>query len=223
MIEEFDGAELVLVAGCNGAGKSTFCGAFSPSHSQRRFRAVVLNPDLTTKKILEQRGYTNAYSAPAEVQIDAFIEASDKMMKQAEEILRKRQRVVVETVLSTDKYLPMVELVRDLYGSFVLIYVALNSPALAVTRVARRVAHGGHDVPKDKIVDRWRRSITNLGIFAGLSDNLHVYDNSQSDEKVRAVEFIAGKVKLGRLYPEVFDRERIPEITKVIAPLVGKG
>ena len=39
-----------------------------------------------------------------------------------------------------------------------LVYIALASPDIARERVAARVRRQGHDVPEEKIVQRWQRS-----------------------------------------------------------------
>ena len=57
-------------------------------------------------------------------------------------------------------------------------FCGLASPELHLRRVQSRVALGGHDIPKDKIRERWNRSRENLVRLLPLIDHLRVYDNS---------------------------------------------
>ena len=59
-----------------------------------------------------------------------------------------------------------------------MIYVVLDSADLQLARIRQRVRDGGHDVPRDKVVDRRRRSLEELCWFAPHVDRLFVFDNS---------------------------------------------
>jgi len=61
---------------------------------------------------------------------------------------------------------------------FRLIFVMLASPDLNVERVRLRVMEGGHDVPEDKIRDRWVKSIRQLPWFLDQADQAAIFDNS---------------------------------------------
>lgn len=51
-------------------------------------------------------------------------------------------------------------------------------PLVNVARVETRVASGGHDVEKKKIVERYYKSLNNIKILMNICDILHVYDNT---------------------------------------------
>jgi len=57
-------------------------------------------------------------------------------------------------------------------------FCGLAGPDLHLRRVRNRVAHGGHDIPEEKIRERWNRSRENLIRLLPLIDHLRVYDNS---------------------------------------------
>ena len=57
-------------------------------------------------------------------------------------------------------------------------FCGLASADLHIRRVRSRVAHGGHDIPVEKIRERWNRSRENLIRLLPLIDHLRVYDNS---------------------------------------------
>ena len=57
-------------------------------------------------------------------------------------------------------------------------FCGLASADLHLRRVRSRVAHGGHDIPEEKIRERWKGSRENLVRLLPLIDHLRVYDNS---------------------------------------------
>jgi predicted ABC-type ATPase len=61
-------------------------------------------------------------------------------------------------------------------------FCGLESADLHLRRVAARVAHGGHDIPAEKIRERWTRSRENLIRLLPLIDHLRVYDNSAESD-----------------------------------------
>src|SRR5439155_4250812 len=102
-------------------------------------------------------------------------------------------------------------------GHFAMIYVGLNSPQLSAERIAKRVRHGGHDVPADRISARWTRSIELLPWFAERANELFVFDNSSSDRN-RHVLIATGDE--GRI--TFHNRDAIPEITAALSQLEAK-
>ena len=164
--------QLWLFAGPNGAGKSTL--AKSPEFA-RLFAPPFLNPDDLCLRLLIQNGFDGFQDAPPEIQRICSIEAANSIYRQVETHLNSGQKVGVETVLSTDKYL---NLSRNA-GQTRLIYIGNQSPEISVERVALRVRKGGHDVPIDKIRGRWHRSLEFLPVFWTLSHQAWIFDNSE--------------------------------------------
>jgi predicted ABC-type ATPase len=84
-----------------------------------------------------------------------------------------------ETVMSSpDK----VELLREARGRgfrTYLYFIATEDPAINVQRVKIRVASGGHDVPEDKVVARYRRSLDLLSAAIPHTDRAFFFDTSQ--------------------------------------------
>lgn len=58
------------------------------------------------------------------------------------------------------------------------VFVLTVDPYINVARVEARVAQGGHNVEKDKIVSRYSKSLANIKELLELCDILHVYDNT---------------------------------------------
>ncbi len=171
--------ELWIVAGPNGAGKTT-CVQSEPI-SGILPNVTFLNPDDRTLTELKRLGYSGFADAPADVQTKAFVESADGVLRDLLVELRAAKAMGIETVLSSGKYQSIVEWVIARGGFVGLIYVALSSPKIALERVAARVRRGGHDVPADKIVTRWHRSLDCLAWFALRTSAFWIVDNSSSN------------------------------------------
>ena len=169
------GPAWIIVAGPNGAGKTTIA-HLGPGGILRTFLSGNdvrrLNAD-DRARALEAEGQPRsaATNLIAAQQIDAELEAA----------LTERRSVVVETVLSSNKYRRLVRRARAGDFNIVLVYVCLRSPALAKRRVALRVKSGGHNVPADRIERRWSSSLENLEWFGVRADAVYVFDNSNED------------------------------------------
>jgi predicted ABC-type ATPase len=170
-------AQLWLFAGPNGAGKTTF--TQRPAFS--RHIGHFLNADELTRKLLKQQGFPTYAAAPPEILQRSNLAAAEKVFAEVRRLLDSGAAVAVETVLSTDKFRPVVEKLQHDGGIFNLIYVGLSSPELSRHRVASRVAKGGHPVPAEKLAGRWRRSLEQLPWFARQADHFFIFDNSDSD------------------------------------------
>jgi len=142
---------------------------------------------------LVQRGHRGFAEAPAPALQQAFLDAANAVERDLQTALHCGESVGIETVLSSGKYRPLVELVRGQGGFVGLIYVALASPELACARVARRVRAGGHDVPLEKIRARWQRSLANLAWFVAHASAFWVFDNSDENPDVPPRLMAAGQ------------------------------
>lgn len=187
-----------IVAGANGAGKTTIAKG-AARHLLPNTR--LLNPDEIAMQLLKRSGIRSYKDATIHQRKSAFIKGAEKVLKDASERLARGESVCVETVLSTEKYRPLVKRLLRAHGFLGLIYIALSDPKIACRRVAARVRRGGHGVPRDRIIARWKKSIDQLPWFARRATFLVVYDNS--DENPNATppliaEGLKGKVKIHR-------------------------
>jgi predicted ABC-type ATPase len=199
-----------IVGGPNGAGKTTLA---SHSRFQRLLgEARFLNPDEMALQRLQAAGRKGFHEATAEQLTRFFIEAAEAVEHDVRESLRRGEAIGVESVLSTRKYCPIVQEAITKGIFFGLIYVALNTPELSRQRVAHRVKQGGHDVPPEKLADRWARSIENLGWFAQRATRLWVFDNSDSTPEMPPRLIAKGGGEL----IDILDPEAIPQITRVL-------
>ena len=97
--------------------------------------------------------------------------------------IKAHQTVGVETVLSTEKYRALVLAAKERDFEIRLIYVLLDSVERNIARVKMRVAKGGHRVPRNKIIERHRRSLDQLPWFLNEADRAWIFDNSGAKPK----------------------------------------
>jgi predicted ABC-type ATPase len=170
-----DRPALWIVAGPNGSGKSTF---YNRTDVEGWGGSIwIINPDLLTQTVVEREGLPLADANLASVQrIEQWLDAS----------IDTYQTIGVETVLSSPKYRGLVTRAQERGFLVKMIYVTLASAELQLRRIAVRVAHGGHDVPADKVRDRRRRSFQELAWFAQHVDQCSIFENSVGEPELVA-------------------------------------
>ncbi len=85
-----------------------------------------------------------------------------------------------ETVMSAPDKITLLGEARRLGYRTYLYYVATDDPAINCARVQARVRQGGHDVPVDKIVSRYHRSLDLLLDAIRATDRAYLFDNSRA-------------------------------------------
>ncbi len=111
-------------------------------------------------------GVVNSYFASAAVE---FI---------CGKLLAARASFTLETVMSHESKVELLREARRLGYRTYLYFIATNDPAINVSRVANRVKGGGHDVPVDRIVSRYHRSLGLLLSAISCADRVYLFDNS---------------------------------------------
>ena len=156
---------IYVLAGTNGAGKSSVTGA-----AIREKGANYFNPDEATRRIRS----TN----PQISERDANIAAWQEGTRLLEEAIARRLVFAFETTLGGDT---ITSLLRRALAEGIAVrmwYVALVTPELHIARVRARVARGGHDIPENTIRERYERSRVNLIRLLSHLTELRVFDNS---------------------------------------------
>lgn len=159
-----DKAPAILVAaGTNGAGKSSIIQPFIESEGGAYF-----NPDQYARALI-RRGMP-----PPEANAMAWARGFDRLCSAVE----SGGAYAFETTLGGQS-IPY-QLMRALaFGRrVVILYVGLASPELHMQRIRERVARGGHDIPEDKVRQRYDDSRKNLLSFIGTAATIRVWDNS---------------------------------------------
>ena len=185
-----------FIAGINGAGKSTLA---SNPYVRRELGGYVINPDEVARSIAfnARIEYSLANLAAAEItegEVFDAVAVSDKPL-------------AIETVLSSDKFIPVLEIAERRQIEIGLVYVALYNVELSINRIRTRVAAGLHDVSEDRVRQRWPKSLTNLKKWAPRVDKLLVFSNNDTD---RAPVLVAKKLaRFDKI--EILDRLEVPE------------
>jgi len=156
---------LFIISGCNGAGKTTASYTVLP-------------------EILDCKEFVNADEiakglSPFNPESVA-IEAGRLMLKRIEELLEKGETFSIETTLATKSYTNLVRRAKSKGYTVRLLFFWLNSPELALLRVAERVTKGGHNIPEPIVRRRYVAGISNLfHLFMDEVDYWVIYDNSE--------------------------------------------
>lgn len=163
-----DSRNLFIMAGCNGAGKTT--ASFS------------LLPD-----ILNCNEFVNADEiakglSPFQVEKVA-IEAGRIMLNRIQTLLNNQESFAIETTLSTKSYKKMILNAQEKGYQITHVFFWLNSVELAKERVRKRVSEGGHHIPDEVIERRYLHGIQNLfNIYLPISDKVFIFDNSNGEK-----------------------------------------
>ena len=184
---------MVALAGPNGAGKTTFYHAHL-----RRAGLRLVNADVLAQ----------------ELHLDPYV-AAGVAAAVREELVRQRESFVFETVFSDpagEKVAFLKSAAQAGYNT-VLCFIGIDAPSVSEQRVAMRVLQGGHDVPTEKLVQRFPRILANLKAALRELPRVWVFDNSDLRTPYRLAAIVEdGHVaKLQRPVP------------KWLAPLLPRG
>jgi predicted ABC-type ATPase len=153
---------MIMLAGPNGAGKTTF-------HElviRPRIKALFINADLIQREELGDPSMAAAYRAAA---------IAESRRRQA---LEKGISFVSESTFSHPSKLALIRDAQAAGFRVVVYHINVRRPELSVSRVAQRVDEGGHDVPEEKIRERFERNQPLIREAVLLADHAFVYDNS---------------------------------------------
>lgn len=159
-----DKPTLYIIAGCNGAGKTTASMSVLPEVLNCR---EFVNADEIAKGLSPFN--------PEEV----AIEAGKLMLRRINLLLSRHATFAIETTLATKSYKNLVKTAQASGYQVVLLFFWLSSPEMAEERVMQRVLSGGHNIPKDVIHRRYWAGLRNLfEIFVPVVDLWSLYDNA---------------------------------------------
>jgi predicted ABC-type ATPase len=160
-----------VVAGSNGAGKSTFAQDFLPdfAHCEN-----LINPDLIAQ------GLSPFYPAKAATK------SARLTLELIDELATKQVDFAFESTLSGRTYARIFKRLKEQLNYDVhLFYLWIPSTEMAIARISDRVEEGGHFVPDEDVIRRFSRSLKNLfELYAPLVDNVFVFDNSAERPKL---------------------------------------
>jgi predicted ABC-type ATPase len=184
---------LYVIAGCNGAGKTTASFTVLP-------------------EMLKCREFVNADEIAAGISPfnpeGVAIQAGRLMIDRIIQLLKDGETFAFETTLATRSYVKLIQQAKK-RGYFVtLLFFSLSTSEQAQRRVAQRVSMGGHNIPSDVIVRRYEAGLQNLfQLYMPVCDYWTLYDNSNCP----AIRIASG---FGTEKIEVFDKERYQTLYK---------
>lgn len=164
--------KLIVLAGPNGSGKTTF--------TQQVLRhdwsegCVFINPDEIA------RNDFGDWNSP-----EAVMKAVVRAQELRDECLRARKSLLIETVFSAPDKLDFIQQAKEADFFIRFFFIGTDGPEINAARVARRVMDGGHTVPIEKIISRFYRSVANGAVAMSMVDRGYCYDNSVDDRDPR--------------------------------------
>ena len=158
--------EMYIIAGCNGAGKTTAAYTLLPGVFKT---AEFVNADEIARGL-----------SPFNVEGVAF-QAGRIMLQRISQLIKEEKSFAFETTLSGLTYLQLVKDAKETGYEIIFLFVYLNSVELAKDRVAIRVSKGGHSIPSDVIERRYFKGLKNFSNFAEEATDWYVYDNSGTE------------------------------------------
>ena len=162
---------IYLIAGCNGAGKTTFAKEFLPSIGVIRF----LNADEIARGL-----------SPLKPEAVAF-KAGKLLLSELRELIERGETFALESTLSGKTYVKIFENAKQRGYKIDLHFVWIPDVHEAIRRVRQRVIEGGHDVPTEDIRRRFARSSQHLlEDYAPLANKWFIWDNSTPPAKLLA-------------------------------------
>lgn len=129
------------------------------------------NPDEAAARIRE----ANPQISQEQAQSAAWHEGK-RLLERA---ITERLDYALETTLGGSTIPALLERAAALGMEVRIWYVGLDSPELHMARVRARVARGGHDVPEERIRERYARSLLNLLRLMPRLTEIRLYDNSR--------------------------------------------
>ena len=156
---------LYILAGANGSGKSTISKVLLPAE-----HLVYVNPDDIAKEL--------SPDDPTSARIDAGRETLHRI----DELLTKGDSFAIESTLSGNTYVKVLERAKVLGYRTTIAYVFVDSAEVCIERIRVRVQNGGHAVPAEDVRRRYIRSKDNfVSVYAQLADRWLLYYNGGSE------------------------------------------
>lgn len=173
---------LYIIAGCNGAGKTTASFTILP-------------------EILDCKEFVNADEiakglSPFQPEKVSF-EAGRIMLKRINELLDANENFAFETTLATRSYKSKILEAKAKDYNVTLLFFWLQNPELAIERVKTRVAEGGHNIETEVINRRYVAGIKNLfEIYLSIVDEVLIFDNSEGKHDLIAEKIFDAEINI---------------------------
>lgn len=163
---------LYIIAGCNGAGKTT--------------ASYVILPQLLDCEEFVNADVIAAELSPTDPESVA-VAAGRIMIERINHLLSQQIDFALETTLSTKSYVSFIKKAKTNGYEITLLYFWLSGPQFAIDRVAKRVSQGGHHIPDDVVERRYYRGINNLfDLYMPICDGWIITSNMELKPQIVA-------------------------------------
>lgn len=158
---------MILLAGINGAGKTSFYYTkVKPTLEAQGFEVPFVNADEIEKEMFPNDVGNKSYTA------------AKQAAKLREYYFENKNSFVTETVFSHQSKIDLIGQAKEQGFEVVLNHVHVDHADKAIKRVGSRVQVGGHAVPDQKVRERFPRTIKNLQTAITKADRAYVWDNN---------------------------------------------
>ena len=178
-----------IIAGSNGAGKTTFAKKFLPDYAKC---LNFVNADLIAQGL-----------SPFSPRL-AAMKAGRLVLEQIHSLAEKNIDFAFETTLAGKSYVSFLNKPKKKGYSIHLFFLWIPNVELALARIKERVVDGGHDVPAEDVHRRFHRGIYNLfRLYKPILDSWMLFNNSGTAPSLIA----EGKIgKISIIEKDLFER-----------------
>jgi len=172
--------EIVVISGPNGAGKTTAAQLLVP-------RGLEIREFVNADEIARGLSPFNADHAA--------LLAGQLMLERIGEFIRNRQSFAFETTCAGRAHVATLRRCKADGWRITLVYLWLQSPQMALDRVARRVREGGHYIPDEVVIRRYWAGLSNMRqLYLPVADVAAIYDNSDGGRTLIAERLHEGSL-----------------------------
>jgi predicted ABC-type ATPase len=173
---------LYIIAGCNGAGKTT--ASFT-----------ILPEILNCKEFVNADEIAKGLSPFQPERVS--LEAGRIMLDRINELMKSNRNFAFETTLATKSYKPKILFAQEKGYNVTLLFFWLQNVELAIERVRIRVQEGGHNIQTEVIRRRYVNGIKNLfNIYLPLANEVMIFDNSEIKNELIAEKTIDSEIDI---------------------------
>jgi len=165
--------QLWLLAGGNGAGKTTFY-----TTQLKPLNLPFVNADNIARELFPLNPEEHSYQASS---------IAEEMRNR---LLEEGLTFCFETVFSHPSKIDFLAKAKAMNYDVILVFIHLNSSELNKARISQRIETGGHAVPDDKVQNRIPRTLENIKTAIQLADQCYLLDNSRYDKPFQQVAVV---------------------------------
>lgn len=165
--------QLWILAGGNGAGKTTFY-----TTQLKPLKLPFINADNIARELFPQNPEEHSYQAASIAE-----EVRNRLIDEG-------KTFCFETVFSHPSKVDFLAKAKANHYEIILVFIHLNSTDLNKARISQRIYEGGHFVPDDKVETRIPRTLENIKTAIQLVDEAYLLDNSDYEQPFQQVAII---------------------------------